>query len=271
MRNGGGYHMDFDKRRNEEFNHKSPSELLEETKAIRFETKQTDLTYSHSEIEDEKSNSKYYRETYMDKALIFSDRYITAIKTLGENRYCSKHILEAARTMIEHHHGDKYEDLYFIDTVTNVMKSRTDYRINEQEVLPTKEMKEMARNSSAIISIHNHPTNTLPSYRDILTCYCIGYKYGLVVCHNGNIYQYSTLEDINQTLYNMETEIYERKEMEIATNFYDKKITHLELTNEHNKNVIELSSHLLDAGVIFKEVLWNDNSTRRTDSKKNQN
>lgn len=37
-------------------------------------------------------------------------------------------MIKSARTMFSHHHGDEYEDLYFIDSVTNTVKSMTNYR-----------------------------------------------------------------------------------------------------------------------------------------------
>ena len=65
--------------------------------------------FSHYEFEDEKSNGN--REVYINRNLIYSDRYIDAMKTLNEDRNCTKCIIESARKMLLHHHGDKYEDL----------------------------------------------------------------------------------------------------------------------------------------------------------------
>lgn len=207
------------------------------------------------EIEDEQSNGN--RTVYINKELIFSDKYVNAIKSLGEDRNCSKAILDSSRKMLEHHHGDKYEDLYFIDAVNHKVLSRIDYKVNEQEVLPTSAMKAMARNSSNIISIHNHPTDTLPSYKDIKTCLSVGYKYGLVVCHGGDIFQYKTLDDINKILYKTECIIYYKREHEIAEKYANNNITKEQFEVAHQRSFIELAGHLSDAGVILKEVLWN--------------
>jgi proteasome lid subunit RPN8/RPN11 len=217
----------------------------------------------HLEIEDERSNGD--RTVYINRELIFSNRYIDAIKSLGEDRYCSKDILDSARKMLDHHHGDKYEDLYFIDTKTHKVLSRTDYRVNEQEVLPTSTMKDMARNNPNIISIHNHPTDALPSYEDIKTCFLVGYKYGLVVCHSGDIFQYRTLDSINKIMYESECSIYYKREQEIAEKFTTEMITKEQFEIEHQKSFIELAGHLVDAGVIIKEVLWNGKPQKQRD------
>lgn len=210
---------------------------------------------SLKEIEDERSNG--IRSVYIDRKLIFSDRFIDAIKSLGENRVCTKSIVDSARKMLEHHHGDKYEDLYFVDAISGKTLARTDYREKEQEVLPTKSMKAMAKNNPNIVCLHNHPTNALPSLADIKTCFLVDYKYGLVFCHGGNIFQYSTLDAINPVSYQTECAIYYKKEQFLTEVFGQGDLTRAEFEDEHRKNFSLLSSHLLDAGVILKEVLWN--------------
>lgn len=225
--------------------------------------------HSETELEIEESNSKYERETYINRNLIFSDRYISAIKSLNESRECSRLILNAARSMTDHHHGDKYEDLYFINSMTNEQKANTNYRRNHLEVMPTDEMKRFAKeNPNDIISMHNHPLSSLPSFTDVSTCKEIGYKYGLVICHNGNIYKYDTTDkDINQIIYESEVNIYEKDEAEIIMRYNRNMISKNEVIKLHDENFIKLTSKLLDAGVILKEVLWNVDDKRTRDNK----
>ncbi len=217
----------------------------------------------HLEVEHEDERSNGDKTVYINRELIYSDRYVSAIKSLGEDRYCSKVILDSARKMLKHHHGDKYEDLYFVDSLTHKVLSRTDYREKEQEVLPTFAMKDMAKNSSNIISIHNHPTDALPSYEDIKTCYLVGYRYGLIVCHGGSIFQYITLDDVNKIMYESECSIYYKREQKLSEGYMDGIITEEQFKIDHQKSFIELSGHLLDAGVILKEVLWNGKPQRQ--------
>ena len=131
------------------------NDVLEDERGEDIRTDDTNIIGLSQEIEIEDERSNGDRTVYINRELIFSDRYVNAIKSLGEDRYCSKDILISAREMLKHHHGDKYEDLYFIDAVAHKVLSRTDYRINEQEVLPTSAMKTMARNNPNIISHNN--------------------------------------------------------------------------------------------------------------------
>ena len=58
-------------------------------------------------------------------------------------------------------------------------------------------MKKMLNKSAKneIIAIHNHPGSNVPSTADLIVCKNRGYKFGLVVCHNGKIYKYSVDKD----------------------------------------------------------------------------
>ena len=65
--------------------------------------------------------------------------------------------------------------------------------------IPTKEMTNMLKSSQdrSIIAIHNHPNSSVPSISDIMVAKERGYKYGLIACHNGNVFKYTTKENIN--------------------------------------------------------------------------
>lgn len=212
----------------------------------------------HGDLEREQSNSKYDRSTYINRDLIFSDRYIAAIKLLNEDRYVTKSIYESARKMLNHHHGNKYEDLYFIDSSTNTVKARTDYKDNVQEVFPTEAMKAFALQNPNIISIHNHPTSTIPSYKDIMTCHEKKYKYGLVVCHNGRIYQYYTTPDAILDDYEFNFTIYIKKENDAKDRFMRNEIDLTTFNLLHYKYFTNFASKVANHGIFIKEVLYND-------------
>ena len=208
---------------------------------------------------------------YLDKKLINSDRYIIAFKSLNENRTCTKNMIDASRKMLNHHHGNDYEDLYFVSSFSSVVKCRTDYTKKTKEVMPTKEMKQFVKdNPGLIISIHNHPDSLLPSYDDVKSCFKYHYKYGLIVCHNGSIYQYSTPYDsIDQNIYCLAERIYAGKEEKILYDFWKNKISSENYIKQHTENFIEASAEFLKANVIMKEVLWNDDPKRPRNFKQN--
>ena len=98
----------------------------------------------------------------------------------------------AARNMLVHRDGTKYEDLAYINSQTGEIMVRNDYNV-ENEVVPSKRMMRMIARSpdNSIIAIHNHPGSTVPSITDINTAYKRKYKYGIIACHNGTVMKYA--------------------------------------------------------------------------------
>lgn len=201
--------------------------------------------------EFEASLSKEEKETQINRNLIFSEKFVRAIQSLGENRECTRMIIDIARKMLEHHDGDKYEDLYFLDTSNNDYRYQDKYYAEIQKVEPTKAMRKLLLDNVNIIGIHNHPNSTIPSLDDFHVCEERNYKYGLVFCHNGSIYKYKAIGPLSDINIDCARQIYEKAEYISLTNLqlYD------DIKNAHIEHIDELRENLLQAGVDFWEVL----------------
>ena len=148
---------------------------------------------SRAFAEKEESKRKYkYKDTVINTAEISSAGYRRKFTNItGENKI-SRSLWENALDMLDHRSGTKYEDLAFVNSKTGDAKINKNYD-KENTASPSKSMKKMLRDAdeNTIIAIHNHPGSSAPSYSDLLVCKNRKYKYGLVVCHDGTIYQYS--------------------------------------------------------------------------------
>lgn len=109
-----------------------------------------------------------------------------------------------ARTMIEHRAGTKFEDLTYINTETGKHMTRTDYDV-EGQVIPNKPMRDMVMNAKpyTIVSVHNHPGSAVPSMADIDSAYEKKYKYGIIACHNGNVFKYQVTGEYDKLYVDM--------------------------------------------------------------------
>ncbi len=141
--------------------------------------------------------------TEIAKSVIKSPEYGRRISTLGENSKVQQKIIDESRKALYHRNGTSYEDLIFINAINGEMRKNTTYD-KEREVMPTKSMKRMigAAVAYTIISIHNHPSSTVPSLADINSMIKHKYRYGLVVGHDGTIFKYSVMGEYNSIWYN---------------------------------------------------------------------
>ena len=103
--------------------------------------------------------------------------------------------------MLRHRSGTWYEDLAFVDTKSNTVMVRDDFDAKKR-VNPSRKMNKMLKDADdyTIIGIHNHPGSNVPSFDDFMAAQKRKYKYGLVACHNGTIYKYSIIGDLNQPI-----------------------------------------------------------------------
>ena len=143
--------------------------------------------------EKEASKKKYeYENTVVNKKVINSANYRKRIGKATINEKVNRSIWQAAREMLFHRSGTKYEDLAFIDSATGKQQINKNFD-KERTAKPNKPMNQMLRKSeqNTIIAIHNHPGSNVPSLADLRACAKRQYKFGMVVGHDGKIYKYN--------------------------------------------------------------------------------
>ena len=182
-----------------------------------------DMTYKEWDlkfVENERGYKGIERSTQINRKIIYSNDYDKKFGNLNENNEVTRVAKKECRKALEHRSGTHFEDLIFINPNTMEVLSRTDYN-KKKEVKASKRMLKMLHNSlpDTIIAIHNHPESTLPSFSDLMLAYNRRYKYGLIACHNGDIYKYSVSRALNQ----FDKITYENR----FDKFYDKKYSNI--------------------------------------------
>ena len=182
-----------------------------------------DMTYKEWDlkfVENERGYKGIERSTQINRKIIYSNDYDKKFENLNENNEVTRVAKKECRKALEHRSGTHFEDLIFINPNTMEVLSRTDYN-KKKEVKASKRMLKMLHNSlpDTIIAIHNHPESTLPSFSDLMLAYNRRYKYGLIACHNGDIYKYSVSRALNQ----FDKITYENR----FDKFYDKKYSNI--------------------------------------------
>ena len=190
-----------------------------------------------------------YPHTLVNTQMLIDPAYRRLFNQFEESSDIERKIYIASRSALLHRRGTKYEDLYFINTETGKVLSRTDYNV-EKKVNPSKRMMKMVNSSPdrTIIAIHNHPESGTPSIDDIHVADERKYKYGIVACHNGNLFQYSVTGDFDAAyvdflLDNLHKRIYNKVEDELGA-------------AQRRAEIQDVLNQLRENNIEMKVVLW---------------
>ena len=103
--------------------------------------------------------------------------------------------------MLNHRSGTLFEDMYWIDERNgNIIASA----LNEQQergISYSKTIYNSIKDNKHLITIHTHPNSSPPSISDFNSAFIHKYKKGLVACHNGKIYVYTSNCEVPTRLY----------------------------------------------------------------------
>ncbi len=199
--------------------------------------KQTTYSRMMSEKEQDKEQNMIgiNRTSQINKKAIYNPNYKNKFKKLGESEDITNKLYNSAKTILEHRNGTLFEDLYFIDSKTGIIRRSLKNSI-ESRCSPTKKMKQLLiDNEYNVIGMHNHPQSTVPSIDDLQVCIERKYKYGIIVGHNGQVIKYSLTNNANLPEY--------------AT-----RVALLNKTN-YNTNDIKAFAKKVESAGIFIEVL----------------
>ena len=181
-----------------------------------------------------------------DKSSLINHDYINGgeyrrkFDCITNNSDLARLMYQQAKKFLEHRSGTQYEDMCWIDlnSITVVAEETTSKK--ERQINYSKKTKKVVKEYDNLLTIHSHPNSTPPSLDDINSNVKWGYNLGIVVCHNGTIYVYSSEEIISKTLFGLIASEY-------VSNGYDKDQAHL----------LTLQKLASQGHIMFKEVTIN--------------
>ena len=132
-----------------------------------------------------------YKNSVVSKNMLNSNKFRRQFDNLSNDKNINRNVYYLAKQILEHRSGTKYEDLAYLDSKTGKTIVRTKRDI-DLSCITTKEMYKFLNviDDYSIIGMHNHPGSSVPSINDLVVADKRKYLFGLVVCHNGNMYKY---------------------------------------------------------------------------------
>ena len=128
----------------------------------------------------------------VDVGFVKSTEYRKKFENLDENENTQKAIWQKARDILVHRNGTNKEDMYLISVIDGKIKGKSVAAKEDNIVEYNKSLRDAVEIEprGTLISIHNHGTNIPPTGADFASAGYRGYRKGIVVCHNGDVYVY---------------------------------------------------------------------------------
>lgn len=101
-------------------------------------------------------------------------------------------IYKYCKAAVTHQSGDYYEDLSIL-RIDGSLYAQTSGRVENTTYYPEDlKLKVLKEKPYSLVSVHNHGTNVPPSGADFGSSGEKRYVFGIVACHDGTVYKYST-------------------------------------------------------------------------------
>ena len=141
------------------------------------------------------------KSTVINKTYIESGEFRRKFDRITEDANLARLLYNKAKEMLYHRSGTEYEDMYWISVGSCCVLASVLNEKSIEQITYTSGIFDTIRDYDDIITIHTHPHSMPPSIEDINANHMYGYRRGIVVCHNGQVYVYGSEEEISERLY----------------------------------------------------------------------
>ena len=161
------------------------------------------------------------KSTQINKAYIESGEYRRKFNQITDDANLARLLYTKAKEMLYHRSGTEYEDMYWIDAnECSIIVSATN-EIEKEKVIYTPGILTAIAGNNSVIAMHNHPHSMPPSLEDFNSYNSHGYIDGIIICHNGKIFRYSSACILSTLLYDIYyAEYYSKEQSEYAAQLY---------------------------------------------------
>ena len=140
----------------------------------------------------ERSSSLGVGSNKADLDYINSDSYRAKFNSVSDIPALNHAVYKYCKAAVTHQSGDYYEDLTILRMDGSLLGQTSSKTRNETQYTNALRQAVRAEKPYSLISIHNHGTNVPPSGADFGSAGEKKYAFGIVACHDGRAYYYSS-------------------------------------------------------------------------------
>lgn len=160
-------------------------------------------------FQEEQRNGRI-KGTLINHSYIDGGEYRKKFDSISDNPKLNKLLYRLSKKMLLHRNGTLYEDMYWIDTETcSVVAEETSQNVIKKIKYSRRTQKNIKK-QEGLLTIHSHPNSYPPSIEDFNSNYLNQFGVGIIICHDGKIFLYSSNEYINENYYEILVEKFYR-------------------------------------------------------------
>ncbi len=165
------------------------------------------------------------KNTLVNKTYINSGEYRNKFDKITDNKDVNRVLYQKAKEMLLHRSGTLFEDMYWIDATSGkIVASELNSKAEQKIIYSNSTKSKLSKlKEETLITLHSHPASFPPSISDFNSIYQYKYKIGLIVCHDGKIFKYTSKQKISEKLF----ELYVSQYMDSGYDEFDSQINAL--------------------------------------------
>ena len=156
--------------------------------------------------EDEEQRYGRNKDTVINRTYISSGNYRKKFDGISSSPKLNRLLYRLSKKMLKHRTGTEYEDMYWIDPISVTIIAEETESSSAGKIQYTESVVSKIRKYDNLITLHSHPNSFPPSINDLNSNYYNQYDIGIVVCHDGKIFVYSSKQEIDENYYKLRVE-----------------------------------------------------------------
>lgn len=158
----------------------------------------------------EKSESYRIADNSVDIDYLHSKEFKDKFNKISDNPELNLQIQKYAVAILTHRQRTDGEDSYIFNLSGKVINKAFGRPNNLEVGVPKERVQELLEKYGRgnLIGLHNHPTNIPPTGSDFMAAGYRGYRFGLIICHNGNLYKYKIEKPFQKHVFDKNVEKY---------------------------------------------------------------
>ena len=155
------------------------------------------------ELEIEAQRPGRNKDTTVNKSYISSGEYRRKFDKIVDDKDLARLLYSIASNMLKNVSGNTFEEMYWIDPISNEIIARETNQSTPGQIIYSQSTIKAIKKHNHLITLHTHPHSFPPSVEDFNSNFQNNYLYGIIICHDGKIFVYSSLEFINEQYFQL--------------------------------------------------------------------